>query len=178
MHSPEEFRDDHTPFGYLITFRCYGTWLHGKSGSVDRFHRTHGTPTLAADAARLRYNRRALAQSPVTLRAKQRALVEEAIRETCEIRKWSLWTINVRTNHVHTVVTANCKPERALNAFKANATRKLEKQRGGTAIAVPGHMAVARDIFGPRKNSLMLSLTSEKIRASRWTKTLIQNPER
>ena len=126
---PQEFRDEHTPFGYLITFRSYGTWLHGKSGSVDRFHNTYGTPTLTADAARLRYNQRALSQSPVTLRAKQRALVEEAIRETCEIRKWSLWTINVRTNHVHTVVTANCKPERALNAFKANATRKLREAK-------------------------------------------------
>src|SRR5882672_5433521 len=88
---PEAYRDEHTPLGYLITFRSYGTWLHGKSGSVDRFHNTYGTPTLTTDAARLHYNQRALSQSPVTLRAKQSALVEEAIRETCEIRKWSLW---------------------------------------------------------------------------------------
>jgi hypothetical protein len=26
------------PLAYLITFRCYGTWLHGdERGSVDRF---------------------------------------------------------------------------------------------------------------------------------------------
>ncbi|MDX6500593.1 MAG: hypothetical protein QOG23_3853 [Blastocatellia bacterium] len=43
---PQEFRDEHTPFGYLITFRSYGTWLHGQSGSVDRFHNAYGTPTL------------------------------------------------------------------------------------------------------------------------------------
>src|SRR5260370_25636817 len=24
-----EFNEDHTPLGYLITFRTYGTWLHG-----------------------------------------------------------------------------------------------------------------------------------------------------
>jgi len=25
----EDFKDDHTPVGFLITFRCFGTWLHG-----------------------------------------------------------------------------------------------------------------------------------------------------
>jgi REP element-mobilizing transposase RayT len=30
-------------------------------------------------------------------------------------------------NHVHTVVSAPCKPERVLNAFKANATRKMRE---------------------------------------------------
>jgi len=33
----------------------------------------------------------------------------------------------VRTNHVHTVVSANRKPELVLNAFKANATRQLRE---------------------------------------------------
>jgi len=127
MQPPQEFRDDHTPFGYLITFRSCGTWLHGTHGSVDRSHRTYGTPKLSADAARHRYNRSALAQPPVKLDVRQRALVEQAVRETCEIRKWSFWGINVRTNHVHTVVTANCKPERVLSAFKANATRKMRE---------------------------------------------------
>src|SRR5260370_12304008 len=98
-----------------------------KAESVDRFHNTYGTSTLRADAARLLYNQRALAQSPVTLRAKQRALVEEAIRETCEIRKWSLWAVKVRTNHIHTVVTANCKPKRVPHAFKANSTHALRQ---------------------------------------------------
>src|SRR3954464_14895848 len=129
MHPPKEFRDDHTPFGYLITFRCYGTWLHGTKGSVDRFHNTYGTPTLAADNARWRYNRRALAQPPVVFKPKQRALVEEAIRQTCEIRKWSLWTVNVRTNHIHAVLTANCGPSRVVNALKGNAARKLREAK-------------------------------------------------
>lgn len=129
MPPPKEFRDDHTPFGYLITFRSYGTWLHGKQGSVDRFHNTYNTPKLPADEARHRYNRRALAQPPVKIDARRRSLVEQAIRETCEIRKWSFWAVNVRANHVHAVVTANCKPERVLSALKANATRKLREDR-------------------------------------------------
>jgi REP element-mobilizing transposase RayT len=103
--------------------------LHGKKGSVDRSHNAYGAPKLAADDARYRYNRRALAQPPVKLGARQRALVEQAIRETCELRKWSFWAVNARTNHVHTVVTANCKPERVLSAFKANATRQLREAK-------------------------------------------------
>ena len=33
--------------------------------------------------------------------------------------------MNVRSNHLHAVVTANVKPELVINAFKANATREL-----------------------------------------------------
>jgi len=129
MRPPREFRDDHTPFGYLITFRSFGCWLHGKEGSVDRSHNTYGTPKLPGDDARFRYNRRALARPPVKLNVRQCALVEQAVRETCGFRKWSFWAVNARTNHVHTVVTANCTPERVLSAFKANATRKLREAK-------------------------------------------------
>jgi REP element-mobilizing transposase RayT len=35
--------------------------------------------------------------------------------------------MNVRTNHIHTVVSAPCKPDKVLSALKANATRKLRE---------------------------------------------------
>jgi REP element-mobilizing transposase RayT len=53
--------------------------------------------------------------------------VEHAVKETCGIRKWRLWAFNIRTNHVHTVVSALCAPEGILSAFKANATRKIRE---------------------------------------------------
>jgi hypothetical protein len=43
------FESDHyrIPLAYLITFRSYGTWLHGDPrGSVDRFHNVYGKPRL------------------------------------------------------------------------------------------------------------------------------------
>lgn len=124
-----EFNDDHTPLGYLITFRAYGTWLHGdERGSVDRFHRTYGTPMLAPNRRRKEYERRLRKQSPVALNKLQRSAIESGIRETCTIRRWVLWGFNIRTNHVHTVVTANCKPDRVLNALKANATRSMREK--------------------------------------------------
>jgi REP element-mobilizing transposase RayT len=125
--SQPEFRDEHIPFGYLITFRAYGTWLHGRGGSVDRFHNVYGEPKLPANEQRRQYNQRLLAQHPVKLGTNARTSVEKAVRETCEIRKWSLWAFNIRTNHVHTVVSANAKPEQVLSAFKANATRMLRE---------------------------------------------------
>ena len=64
----------------------------------------------------------------VILDAAQRSCVDEAVRETCEIRHWDLEAINIRTNHVHMVVSIGAKkPETALNAFKANATRKMRE---------------------------------------------------
>ena len=123
-----DFNEDHSPIGYLLTFRCYGTWLHGDvRGSVDRFHRTYGTPMLPPSTQRTRYERRLLKQRPVVLDSRRRAAINSGIRETCAIRKWQLWALNVRSNHVHAVVSANCKPEAILGALKANATRSMRE---------------------------------------------------
>ncbi|MGH9840991.1 MAG: hypothetical protein ACREEM_19730 [Blastocatellia bacterium] len=47
----EGFSDSRIPLAYLITFRCYGTWLHGdERGSVDRDHNIYRTPFLPRDA--------------------------------------------------------------------------------------------------------------------------------
>ena len=122
-----ELRDGF-PLAYLITFRAYGTWLHGdKRGSVDRFHNRFGAPRIAPNQRWERHNRSALKDAPVRLGARARPIIKKAVRETCTIRKWDIWTTNVRTNHVHTVVSAMCKPEIVLAALKANATRRLRE---------------------------------------------------
>ena len=120
------WNDTDTPLAYLITFRTYGTWLHGDHrGSIDRFHNGYGSPYLAANTNWHRFNRQALKTMPAILDARQRKSVEVSINETCEIRNWSLLASSVRTNHVHVVATADTLPERVLNALKANATRQL-----------------------------------------------------
>jgi REP element-mobilizing transposase RayT len=123
-----DFQDRSSPVGFLITFRCYGTWLHGdERGSFDRYHRVYGTPGLPSSALRRKHDRDLMKQPPVKLSSRHRKIVESAIRETCEIRNWQLWTINVRTNHVHVAVSANKKPEAILSAIKANATRAMKE---------------------------------------------------
>jgi hypothetical protein len=38
------------PLAYFITFRSYGSWLHGdERGSVDRSHNQYGSPFLPHD---------------------------------------------------------------------------------------------------------------------------------
>ena len=124
------WNDTDTPLAYFISFRTYGTWLHGdRRGSIDRFHNRYGDPYLPPNEAWKRHNRQQLKTAPLILGARQRSSVEQAIRETCKIRKWDLQAFNVRTNHVHTVVAANRRPELVLNAFKANATRQLREDR-------------------------------------------------
>jgi len=123
-----DFQDRNSPVGYLITFRCYGTWLHGdERGSVDRHHRSYGSPDVQPSALRRKHDRDLLKQPPVKLNSRQRPIVESAIRETCTIRHWQLWTVSVRTNHVHVVVSAKKKPEAVLSALKANATRAMKE---------------------------------------------------
>ena len=123
------WNDTDIPLAYLITFRCYGTWLHGdKRGSIDRVHNRYKSPYIEPNQRWHRHNTRALEGQPIILGALQRKSVERAIRETCELRRWHLHSLNVRTNHVHAVVCiGSLKPERALTAFKANSTKRMRQ---------------------------------------------------
>ena len=123
------WNDTDIPLAYLITFRCYGTWLHGdERGSVNRFRNQYKTARLSHNEKWLETNRERMTGESVTLDAGQRAVAEKVIRETCGIRGWHLYAINVRTNHIHAVVAIGAKkPETALNAFKANATREMRQ---------------------------------------------------
>jgi REP element-mobilizing transposase RayT len=123
------WNDTDTPLAYFISFRSYGTWLHGDNrGSIDRFHNRYRSPYLPGNKSWRNYNRNQLKTKPLRLRSRHRKAIKLAIRETCSIRKWSLYALNVRSNHIHVVVAAsNKKPELVLGAFKANATRQLRE---------------------------------------------------
>ena len=121
------WNDTDIPLGYLITFRCYGTWLHGdERGSIDRFHNRYKSPYINPNERWHRHNAQVIKGKMVTLDASQRQSVELAIRETCTIRHWHLHALNVRTNHIHAVVSIGpIRPERTLISFKANSTRQM-----------------------------------------------------
>lgn len=123
------WNDTDIPLAYLITFRCYGTWLHGdERGSIDRFHNQYESPYISPNGRWRQHNAQTLKCAPVSLSETRRTSVEKAVRETCTLRDWLLRAINVRTNHVHVVVSiGTVPPERVLTAFKANATRQLRQ---------------------------------------------------
>lgn len=56
-----------------------------------------------------------------------RIVVDNSIRELCERRGYGLKASHVRTNHAHVVLSAAQKPERIVDALKANATKALRE---------------------------------------------------
>jgi len=123
----EAWDDSEYPLAYLITFRTYGTWLHGdERNSVDlRGQNLYGMPRVRANKQLRDMMLEKMKYQPFTLDGKQRAAVEAAIREVCEYKEYSMHALNVRTNHAHSVVRAGSKPEPIANAFKAYSTRRL-----------------------------------------------------
>jgi REP element-mobilizing transposase RayT len=114
------------PLAYFITFRAYGTWLHGDHrGSVDRVRNGFGTPMIAASERRVQIETRELQAKPVEFDEKMRTVIEQTIIEVCEHRGWRLLVVNARSNHVHVVVSAQGPPEPVMNSFKSWATRRL-----------------------------------------------------
>ena len=112
---------------FLITFRCYGTWLHGdERGSVDRrYYNRFGTPKITPNPEKVERKAGQMKHDIFLLGATERKVVETAIREVCRLRAYGLFALNVRTNHAHVVVSNSAKPERMMDSFKAYATKAL-----------------------------------------------------
>jgi len=115
------------PLAYLITFTCYGTWLHGdKRGSVDRDHNQFGEPFVEGDDEREQKEFKRLKHAPVYLTPEQRDHIAQSLREVCEFRGWKLLEVNVRTNHVHVVVAAQDEPKKIVRDLKSRCTMNLK----------------------------------------------------
>jgi REP element-mobilizing transposase RayT len=114
------------PLAYFITFRCYGTWLPGdERGTVNKYHNQYTTAYMPADA-KLHANRaKSLCERPYYLDEERREIVKNAIQEVCRYKDWTLYTMHVRTNHVHCLVGAHFPPEIMMAKFKAYASRAL-----------------------------------------------------
>ncbi len=113
---------------YFLTWTTYGTRLHGDPrGTVDRDHNRRHTPVLSHSPERMTDAASRLKHPPVVLGNHARQIVNRAIRDHADIRKWRLIALEVRSNHVHVVVTcpSAMSPEEAMAQFKAWGTRHL-----------------------------------------------------
>jgi REP element-mobilizing transposase RayT len=126
----EGFDDNTFPLAYLLTFRTYGTWLHGDArGSVQRrTNNRYGGPKITPSVPLTDAMSEARKEMGFLLDAQQRKSVELAIIEVCEYRRYLLHALNVLPNHGHAVVSAQLRPEKIVNDFKAYATRRLRKE--------------------------------------------------
>jgi REP element-mobilizing transposase RayT len=148
--------DEHREF--LITFRTYGTWLHGDArGSVDRRRNHPGEDRIPAVPEWEAYERRQMKDPPVILSRVQRSAVREGFRQEAREKAWSLYCFAVQTNHVHVVIglPGSGDGRRAMNALKSAGTRMLHRTncmahqdriwaRGGSVEALRTPEAVQR----------------------------------
>ena len=75
-------------------------------------------PVGLAAAARMR-----MKFEPLLLTKSMRVAAEEAIRYRANVKQWELHALNVRTNHIHVVLTAeNDAPEQVMLSLKGAAT--------------------------------------------------------
>ncbi len=113
------------PLAYHLTWTTYGTWLPGDergwlTRNANEIHR--GDREWQQQAVQN------LKQDAFVLNDAQREIVRETIVTHCEFRRWKLHALNVRTNHVHLVVTADTAPERVMDQFKAWCSRRLNER--------------------------------------------------
>ena len=64
----------------------------------------------------------------MTLTVKQRRAIHATVEQVCAHNKWPLHAVNVRTQHLHAVVTARKQPEQVMNSLKSWATRRMREQ--------------------------------------------------
>jgi REP element-mobilizing transposase RayT len=116
------------PLAYFLTWTCYGSWLHGdERGSVDRHRNQVGSPTCDRNIAWSDWSRSRMKCEPVTLSPEARSIVETTIEAHCTHRKWTLHTRNVRSNHVHVLVSSDREPGRTMDELKGWCTRRLRE---------------------------------------------------
>jgi REP element-mobilizing transposase RayT len=114
------------PLAYFITWTTYGTWLHGDDrGSFDH----HGN-YVAPDPARREAEAAMLVEDPVILTPEQRAAIDDLLVEACARRGWLLHARNVRTNHVHVVVSASAAGDQVRAKLKGLASLRLTEHAG------------------------------------------------
>lgn len=118
------------PVGYFLTFRSYGTWLHGDArGSMDRKgHHIPGTPKISSDPARIQFEYNQLKQPPVRFTSSQRKSINSTINNVCNFQNWKNHALNVRTEHIHVVVSSSRSAEFVMNTFKTWCTRKMREE--------------------------------------------------
>jgi len=112
------------PQAYFITFTVYGTFLQGDA----RLWRSRGKGSQPTQPLLEQWHRDRLKYDVILLGKDQRSAVENEIARLCDFRKWKLWNTNVRSNHVHIVVSA---PEyngaKVRDQIKANCTRVIRQ---------------------------------------------------
>ena len=126
------------PVAYLLTWTCYGTWLHGDPrGSIAPGFNTPGTETIPPNPLRACFESNRMDSPPFQLDSAARQVVKRVLADHAARRGWELLAVNVRTTHVHALVGYHeARPEKMIAEFKAWSTRRL-REVGLVGAGVP-----------------------------------------
>ncbi len=112
------------PIAYFITWTTYGTWQPGddrgwwRKGDGIRHAANELVEKIATSDRK---------ESVFLLGVGDRSIVDSTITRHCAIRDWTLHAVNVRSNHVHVVLSSQgYRPETVRDQLKAWSTRKLQ----------------------------------------------------
>jgi REP element-mobilizing transposase RayT len=119
------------PLAYHLIWTTYGTWLPGDSRG---WTRSGVAGAQSPNPVLEQRSREAMAELSVQLAPEQRTVVEQTIRDHCRIRSWILHAINIRSNHVHLIVTCNNDGAKARDELKLWTSRRLSDLAGLTTI--------------------------------------------
>jgi len=115
---------------FLLTFRCYGSWLPGDArGWVDRSRGDHRGGYKNPSIALTRRSRQEMTDSPYRLDRSSAQIVLRAIHEVCGFRVWPLIAAHVRATHVHCIVADVTDPESGHHRFQSLCQPGIEPNR-------------------------------------------------
>jgi REP element-mobilizing transposase RayT len=111
-----------SPRAFLLTWTTRGSWIHGdERGS---WQAIRGQPRADFIAR----SQQPPVQRGLVLPPPARATAEVAMRRVCDHRSWLLHAMQVRSNHVHVVVSApDTPPEAIMRQLKSWATRAVRE---------------------------------------------------
>ncbi len=92
-----------------------------------------------------------------------RPIVDDVLREHCQIQKWAIIEKNVRTTHVHIIVDCfdSIDPDSAMEQFKAYGTRRVRQK---------GHAAPKQQIWTEGGSTRWLNSEKSLIEAINYTR--------
>lgn len=94
---------------------------------MDRRHNEIGTRSIKPHPGLQADQGGRMTQPGCVLDAAQRDSIDASMREVAVHRGWTILALNVRTNHVHVVVSGDAAPERMMTDFKRWSTRRLRE---------------------------------------------------
>ncbi len=117
--------NDNEPIAFFITWTVYGTFLQGD----ERGWRRRMNGYQASQPRLATWRRERLKHTIKLLSHAQQSAIDAEIERLAAFRGWYVWTTSARTNHVHTVISANGYAGNVVrDQLKANCTRVLRER--------------------------------------------------